>query len=134
MPGLNRRHFLQAAGTASVAGLVAGTASPVVARPADKPSVRYRLGIVTYNIAAAWDLPTILKVCKDVGVSPVELPPEPTDYPPRKVAEMLGISLAAIRDSIKRHKLQATGHGKRRRFPRATVEAYERHLLAPRRG
>src|SRR5207245_1652764 len=73
MPGVNRRHFLQAAGAASVSGLVPGTTSAVRARAADKPSVQYRLGIVTYNIAANWDVPTILKVCKEVGLSPVEL-------------------------------------------------------------
>jgi sugar phosphate isomerase/epimerase len=35
--------------------------------------VKFRLGFVTYNIAAAWDVPTILKVCKNVGLSAVEL-------------------------------------------------------------
>jgi sugar phosphate isomerase/epimerase len=72
MSGVNRRHFLQAAGAASVAGLVSGTHSPPLARAADQPPVLYRLGIVTYNIAANWDLPTILNVCKNVGLSPVE--------------------------------------------------------------
>jgi sugar phosphate isomerase/epimerase len=38
----------------------------------EKP-LAYRLGIVTYNIAASWDLPTILNVCRHVGLSPVEL-------------------------------------------------------------
>ncbi len=73
MPGVNRRHFLQAAGAASVSGLVAGASSSALAGAADKPSVPYRLGIVTYNIAANWDVPTILKVCTRVGLSPVEL-------------------------------------------------------------
>jgi sugar phosphate isomerase/epimerase len=73
MPGVHRRHFLQAAGAASISGLVAGTSSRARARGADKPTVPYRLGIVTYNIAANWDVPTILKVCKDVGLAPVEL-------------------------------------------------------------
>jgi sugar phosphate isomerase/epimerase len=35
--------------------------------------LKFRLGIVTYNIAAKWDVPTILTVCKKVGLSPVEL-------------------------------------------------------------
>jgi sugar phosphate isomerase/epimerase len=34
--------------------------------------LRYRLGIVTYNIAAAWDIPTILRVCRNVGLAAVE--------------------------------------------------------------
>lgn len=40
---------------------------------AEKSPAPFRLGIVTYNIAAQWDLPTILKICKNVGISPVEL-------------------------------------------------------------
>jgi sugar phosphate isomerase/epimerase len=32
-----------------------------------------KLGIVTYNIAKDWDLPTILKVCETVGLEGVEL-------------------------------------------------------------
>ena len=40
--------------------------------PAEKPAP-FRLGLVTYNVAAAWDLPTLLKVCQAVGISPVEL-------------------------------------------------------------
>jgi sugar phosphate isomerase/epimerase len=31
------------------------------------------LGLVTYNIAAAWDIETILRVCTDVGLTGVEL-------------------------------------------------------------
>lgn len=45
--------------------------------PADEPkiekkSLRFKLGMVTYNVAAQWDLPTILKVCKAVGIAAVE--------------------------------------------------------------
>jgi sugar phosphate isomerase/epimerase len=72
MPSVTRRGFLQATG-----GLAAGT---IAAQPAAAASdsarsapLKLRLGIVTYNIAANWDVPTILKVCKSVGLSPVEL-------------------------------------------------------------
>ncbi len=64
MIALHRRQFLGAA-AAGVAGLVA----PLHAA-ADAP--KFKLGLVTYNLAAAWDLDTLLKICKDVGVSPVE--------------------------------------------------------------
>lgn len=62
-----RRHFLQ------TAGILAASAAPQSPAATDKPPLKYRLGIVTYNIAAAWDVATILKVCKTVGLSPVEL-------------------------------------------------------------
>jgi len=65
---VNRRDFLQAA---AVAGLSVAPQAAIAA-PEPKP-LKFRCGIVTYNVAAAWDLPTILKICKSVGLSPVEL-------------------------------------------------------------
>src|SRR5437764_14168369 len=40
-------------------------------KSAKKPLL-FKLGMVTYNVAAQWDLPTILKVCKAVGIAAVE--------------------------------------------------------------
>ena len=42
-------------------------------RRARAKAPRFRLGLVTYNIAADWTLDTLLKNCKAVGISPVEL-------------------------------------------------------------
>ncbi|QVL34696.1 sugar phosphate isomerase/epimerase [Telmatocola sphagniphila] len=64
-----RRQFL--AGSAALAG---GSLLPHPARseePASPPAL-FKLGMVTYNVAANWDLPTILKVCKNVGIAAVE--------------------------------------------------------------
>ncbi len=69
---LNRRRFLQTAGGLTAAGLAVPAASAAASGASTAP-LKFRLGIVTYNIAANWDIPTILKVCKDVGLSPVEL-------------------------------------------------------------
>ena len=72
----DRRHFLQV-GTA--AGLAAGlpasaqTRELASAQTKGPAPLRFKLGMVTYNIADKWDLPTLLKVCKNVGISPVEL-------------------------------------------------------------
>lgn len=70
---MDRREFLAAglltAGTVA-ASLKAGQTQTV--GPAAPPA-RYQLGIVTYNIAAQWDLPTILRVCRAVGLAAVEL-------------------------------------------------------------
>jgi sugar phosphate isomerase/epimerase len=71
MTEFNRRRFLQSAATgAAITGLCPYRSS---AAPDPSKPLKFRLGIVTYNIAAAWDLPTILQVCKNVGLSPVEL-------------------------------------------------------------
>jgi sugar phosphate isomerase/epimerase len=67
MPSFDRRRFLRTAGTLAAAPLAAG------AKPDAHTPAKFKLGIVTYNIAAHWDLPTILAVCKAVGLSPVEL-------------------------------------------------------------
>ncbi len=71
MAALTRRRFLHAAGALAAAGL----AVPASAAPtkADDKAPKFRLGIVTYNIAKAWDVPTIIKVCKNVGLAAVEL-------------------------------------------------------------
>src|SRR4051794_26144796 len=71
MSDLTRRAFLGGAAAAGVA-----MSNPAYA--ADDPSaqekpLKFRLGLVTYNMAANWDLPTLLRICKAVGISPVEL-------------------------------------------------------------
>src|SRR3954468_21434295 len=72
MTPLTRRSFLQTTGALATGGLAANPGKAVAAdEPA--PPLKFRLGIVTYNIAAQWDLATVLKVCKAVGLSPVEL-------------------------------------------------------------
>ena len=55
---MDRRHFLQAAavGAASVAA-----DAPPKKEADNKP--KFRLGLVTYNLAANWDLPSLLKAC-----------------------------------------------------------------------
>jgi sugar phosphate isomerase/epimerase len=74
---MQRRQFLQTA--AATAALATAThaaeekKSASTARASAGEAPKIRLGIVTYNIAGSWDLPTILKVCKGVGLSPVEL-------------------------------------------------------------
>jgi sugar phosphate isomerase/epimerase len=70
---LSRRTFLSAGTNALAAGLAVGEPSANAAGRIEENKRLFRLGIVTYNIAANWDLPTILKVCKAVGLSPVEL-------------------------------------------------------------
>jgi sugar phosphate isomerase/epimerase len=65
MDHLTRRNFLH--GCPLAAASFAASAAP---KSADR---RFRLGLVTYNLAAKWDLKTLLKLCKATSVSPVEL-------------------------------------------------------------
>ena len=61
-----RREFLAA--TAIACG-VSQQSDAAPAKPSQPP---FQLGMVTYNVAAQWDLATILKVCKSVGIAAVE--------------------------------------------------------------
>lgn len=63
MSDLSRRAFLGAAAGAVLAARADG-------RAADAP--KFKPGLVTYNVAKDWDLPTILKVCKPTGIAAVE--------------------------------------------------------------
>lgn len=68
---MHRREVLKSVAVAAMGGTMA-SASPAQAKEASKPR-RYRLGLVTYNLARDWDLPTLLQVCQRVGLSAVEL-------------------------------------------------------------
>ena len=68
MSAVTRRRFLHSAGALTAAGLV----TPVSAAPPGKPAP-FKLGLVTYNVAKDWDVPTLLKICKSAGVAAVEL-------------------------------------------------------------
>ena len=65
-PPMTRREALLA-GAVAVPSLQSGGSAP--RRKRESPM---RLGIVTYNIAKDWDLPTILDVCRSVGLKAVE--------------------------------------------------------------
>jgi sugar phosphate isomerase/epimerase len=72
MAAMTRRGFVRTAGAAAAAALAAP--ANLVAAPAEGPGrIPFRLGIVTYMVAADWDVPTILKVCRNVGLTDVEL-------------------------------------------------------------
>jgi hypothetical protein len=66
MTSFSRRQLLAGLGAGALATSVVADSGPAV------PPAKFQLGLVTYNIAAAWDLPTVLKVCKDVGLAAVE--------------------------------------------------------------
>jgi len=70
MPSLPRRRFLQSTAALAATGL---WAHETRGQPPPAAPLKFKLGMVTYNVAAAWDVPTILKVCKSVGIAAVEL-------------------------------------------------------------
>ena len=63
----SRRSFLAASGAAVLAG-------PAALRAADTaaPTPKFQPGLVSYNVAANWDLPTVLRLCKATGFAAFE--------------------------------------------------------------
>jgi len=71
---INRRTLLERAVAAGVTGTALTGARPVSAAPAcRKVQRRMKLGLVTYNIARDWDLPTLIANCRKLGLAAVEL-------------------------------------------------------------
>ncbi len=68
---MQRRQFLQT-GVLAAGAAAATTVSAAPTVKSDK-APKFRLGLVTYNLAATWDLAVLLRVCKSAGISPVEL-------------------------------------------------------------
>lgn len=77
---MSRRGFLK---TSAVTAVAAGSLSTSPGRAADRPipadilpasrQRKYELGLVTYNLAAGWDVPTLIERCRQVGLAAVEL-------------------------------------------------------------
>jgi integrase/recombinase XerC len=60
---------------------------------------------------------------------PAEPLPDGKDwFSPRETAVLLGIKAASVGTAVRRHRLDAEGQGKARRYPRATVEALQDRL------
>ena len=72
MPAMTRRGFVQTAGAIAVGAAVAPAARGA-SGPSSAAAIPFRLGIVTYMVAADWDVPTILRICRGVGITDVEL-------------------------------------------------------------
>jgi sugar phosphate isomerase/epimerase len=68
---VNRRTFIATGAAAGLAPL--GLGSHALGQARKEPSGQMKLGIVTYNIAAKWDVPTLIEKCKAIGIAGVEL-------------------------------------------------------------
>jgi len=74
----SRRDFLQAslAAAGSLAVAEAGATASIFADKISNPAQGgggFKLGLVTYNLAKDWDIPTIIKNCEATGFEAVEL-------------------------------------------------------------
>jgi sugar phosphate isomerase/epimerase len=74
-----RRGIVQSIGLAGLAAAFAPRSARAVDAPAPAPSgssaaaPKFKLGLISYMVGAKWDLPTLLKVCKTVGIASLEL-------------------------------------------------------------
>src|SRR5262249_56713955 len=65
------------------------------------------------------------------GPATPALDPAKESYTKKELAALLGVTPSAIPPMVRRHRLQAEGKGKKRRFPRATVEALRKRAAVP---
>lgn len=65
----SRRNLLAGTGAALAAGTVSTAAREAAAEASDPP---FGLGTVTYNVPKDWDLPTLLKILPQAGVTAIE--------------------------------------------------------------
>lgn len=70
MSGISRRDFLAATTVIAGTTLLSPTSTSAAEAVASNP--KFKLGLVTYNVAMSWDVPTIAKVCKNAGIAAVE--------------------------------------------------------------
>jgi len=73
MNTIDRRRFLQTGALAAAAATLSPQVQAADAPKTDDKNPKFKLGLVTYNLAADWDLDTLLRICKNAAVSPVEL-------------------------------------------------------------
>ncbi len=69
----DRREFLKTAAIVAAASALPQTIAATAPASFISGKTRMKLGIVTYNIAKDWDVPTIIKNCGETGFQGVEL-------------------------------------------------------------
>jgi len=70
---LTRRECLKLGGAAGLVALIPETALSAVADVRKEPKPGMKLGLVTYNLAKDWDVPTLIEKCRAAGFEGVEL-------------------------------------------------------------
>ena len=71
---MDRKRFLQTSAVAAGAALgLPAWAQHAGSSPGKEPSGSMKLGLVTYNIAKDWDVPTLIRKCTELQIEGVEL-------------------------------------------------------------
>lgn len=104
----SRRRFLQAASFAAVTGLAGRLPQTAAAQSAPPAPGRMRLGLVTYNLAKDWDLPTIIKHCEATGFEGVELR---TTHAHKVEVELTAAQRAEVKKRFADSKVELFGLG-----------------------
>lgn len=101
----NRRNFI--ASQVIGAAAAASAAGPAVSgKPTTSP--RFALGLVTYNLAATWDLPTLLRIADGTGIAALELR---TTHGHGVEPKLSASERRAVKDRIAQGKVKLWGLG-----------------------
>ena len=125
MSDLSRRDFLAASAIASLGAL--GATSRLRAQEKEKKGAGIRYGLVTYQWAKDWDLPTVIKNCEHAGVHGVELR---TTHKHGVEPNLTDDQRAEVRKQFEASSVQFVGIGSDERFdnpdPAVLQKAIER--------
>lgn len=105
-----RRQFFQSTGLLTASALVGALpATPSLAAAEPAPGQRrMRPGLVTYNLAKDWDVPTIIKHCEATGFEGVELR---TTHAHRVEVELSAAQRAEVKQRFADSKVELFGLG-----------------------
>lgn len=125
MSDLSRRDFLAASAIAGLGAL--GATSRLRAQEKEKKGAGIRYGLVTYQWAKDWDLPTVIKNCEHAGVHGVELR---TTHKHGVEPNLTDDQRAEVRKQFEASSVQFVGIGSDERFdnpdPAVLQKAIER--------
>lgn len=108
----NRREFLKSAslgaGTLALLEAAWSTASAAPASPPSARSPRMKLGLVTYNLAKDWDVPTIIKQCEAARFEGVELR---TTHAHKVEVNLTAVQRAEVKQRFQNSRVELMGLG-----------------------
>jgi integrase len=86
------------------------------------------IGACKFRVMAAMDAYSVQQYLADLREqrrAPPQLDADKAEFTKKELAAVLGVKPSALPSLVRRHRLEAAGNGKARRYPRATAEALQ---------
>ena len=123
----SRRCFLSQSLSLGAAALAAGPLGRAIAAAASKPGENMAFGLVTYQWAQEWDLPTLIRNCEAAGLSGVELR---TTHAHKVEPDLNARQRAEVKARFNDSKVTLVGLGSNERFDQPDPQALQKAIEA----